>query len=177
LTNFKKYCIMKLMARNRYKKNETDFESSGDYKQSQKVKDVRRLLRKERAEINALQEDLIDKEMKDLRREIRKPNSKGRPKASPSQVLDLALKRASRRHKMDFLTHFVDLAYSNTQAGIALLKKILPDVSPQKEAYGGDKIQIHIHQFDGEKIASVQTSQSVEDLIPRIKETTTINGN
>ena len=58
-------------------------------------------------------------------------NPNGRPRKPEIEALRKALARAKKRHKEDFLDHFIDLAYKETPAAIALAKKFLPDMKSE----------------------------------------------
>jgi hypothetical protein len=64
-------------------------------------------------------------------------NLKGRPANPAIDELRKALARAKKRQGVDFLDHFVDLAYKDTACAIALAKKLLPDVSSVKQEIAG----------------------------------------
>lgn len=60
-------------------------------------------------------------------------NASGRPKGIKNKFtvaeLQKAFQKASKKHNnVSFLDHITDLAYTDNQVAIALLKKLLPDL-------------------------------------------------
>src|SRR3990167_1613540 len=64
-------------------------------------------------------------------------NPYGRPRKPEIELLRQALDKAKQEMGMDFIEHFVRMAYKHKEVAIALAKKLLPD-KLEGEGFGTD---------------------------------------
>ena len=89
-------------------------------------------------------------------------NPAGRPKGSKNRIslslLEQAVVAEQKKHKKTIYQHFVYRAYKNDKVLIALMKKLVPDMS---------YIQAENHNFDGEKIEILPSDLDLKNRIKR----------
>lgn len=56
-------------------------------------------------------------------------NPHGRPKAPEVEELRIALKAAKEKNNKSLIDHFVERAYSNDKVLVAVMKKLIPDIT------------------------------------------------
>ena len=89
-------------------------------------------------------------------------NPSGRPKGSRNRIsmslLEEAVALEQAKHKKTIYQHFVYRAYKNDKVLVALMKKLVPDMS---------YIQAENHNFDGEKIEILPSDLDLKNRIKR----------
>ena len=82
-------------------------------------------------------------------------NPKGQPRKPEIELLRQALEKAKQENGIDFIEHFVKMAYKDKNVAIALAKKLIPD-RLQGEGFASNNVTTFITGIDEGRIEGLR---------------------